>query len=159
MPGAGKSTVGVLLAKALGLAFIDSDIEIQLREREGLQELVDREGYLRVREIEEEVLSAISLDGVVLATGGSAVYSESAMRRLAVHGTVIYLRASLDTIEDRISAKPLRGIASDPSDSVETIYAERAPLYERYASYVVEVDSVTAGDVVQSILGFLDESA
>jgi shikimate kinase len=151
MPGSGKSTLGVLLAKAAGLAFVDSDIEIQLRENASLQELVDSVGYLRLREIEEDVLSAIPLDNVVLATGGSAVYSEAAMRRLADNCTVIYLKARLDTIVERISANPLRGIASNPNDAIADIYAERTPLYERYADSVVEVDKGSVEEIVQTI--------
>jgi shikimate kinase len=152
MPGSGKSTVGVLLAKAVGLAFVDSDIEIQLREHASLQELVESIGYLRLREIEEQVLSTISLDNLVLATGGSAVYSEPAMARLAENCSVIYLKANLDTITERISADPLRGIASDPEDSIADIYAERTPLYERYADFVVDVDSAMVDEVVKAVI-------
>jgi shikimate kinase len=139
MPGAGKSTVGVLLAKTLGLGFVDTDLEIQRRANATLQEIVDAEGYLSLRAREESVLLDADLDNRVVATGGSVVYSGPGMARLRAAGPVVYLDAGIDTLAARIAANPLRGIASDPGDSFEAIFAERTPLYRDVADIVVDV--------------------
>ena len=113
MPGAGKSTVGVILAKLTGLPFNDTDLAIQVREHATLQEIVDRHGYETFRKIEEEVLLATDLADTVVSTGGSVIYSEAIMARLHAAGPVVYLVVDLPTLEQRIAAAPLRGIASD----------------------------------------------
>jgi shikimate kinase len=152
MPGVGKSTVGVLLAKRLGLAFSDADISIQTREGRTLQEILDTDGYLRLREIEESVLLEMPLDNRVVATGGSVVYSPRIMQRLAAAGPVVYLRADLDTLRTRVAANPERGIASDAAHSFEDIYAERVPLYEHYASCTIDAASGSTDAVATLIV-------
>lgn len=152
MPGVGKSTVGVLLAKRLGLAFTDADISIQTREGRTLQEILDSDGYLRLREIEEAVLLEMALEDRVIATGGSVVYSPRIMERLAAAGPVVYLRADLPTLEGRVAANPARGIASDAGQSFEDIYAERVPLYERYAMYTIDAASGSTDAVATLIV-------
>ena len=113
MPGAGKSTVGVVLAKLAGLRFVDTDLDIQVRAGASLQQILERDGYQRLRALEEDVLLALDLQGAVVATGGSAVYSEAAMGRLKQAGPVVYLEVDLATLQRRVAAAPLRGIACD----------------------------------------------
>lgn len=157
MPGAGKSTVGVLLAKILGLGFVDTDLEIQRRAGATLQEIVDAEGYLALRAREEAVLLDADVDSRVVATGGSVVYSEPGMARLRGAGTVVYLRAGIDTLARRIAANPLRGIASDPGDSFQVIFTERTPLYERVADRVVDAGERSPEAIALDIACLLGE--
>ncbi|MBA6413997.1 shikimate kinase [Parahaliea sp. F7430] len=152
MPGAGKSTVGIILAKMTGLAFTDTDLAIQLREGETLQETLERQGHLRLRQIEEEVLLEIDLAHAVISTGGSVVYSPAIMQRLKQAGPVVYLQADLDTLSQRVAAAPMRGIASDSKQSFADIYRERTPLYERYADLTVDATAGSADSVASAIV-------
>ena len=156
MPGAGKSTVGVVLAKALGLGFVDSDLEIQRRAGATLQAILEAQGYLELRRQEEAVLLDLPLREVVLATGGSAVYSAASTARLSAAGPIVYLWADIDTLERRIGANPLRGIASDPDTSFAEIYAERTPLYEACATMTVDVTARSAEQIVSELIERLD---
>lgn len=140
MPGSGKSTIGVQLAKVLGLDFIDSDIVIQSQQGHPLQALLDEQGYLALRKIEEATLLGIHLSGHTLATGGSAIYSPVAMEYLKQQGTVIYLQVSLETVLKRIDNESSRGIARPNNQSLEAVYHERVPLYERYADLTISND-------------------
>ena len=157
MPGAGKSTVGVILAKQTGLRFVDTDLDIQVRENATLQEIVDSEGYLRLREIEHDVLMELDLDHALISTGGSVVYSEDAMARLAAAGPIVYLQADLATLEARVAAAPPRGIASDSDDGFAGVYAERTPLYERYSDITINATAGTADQVAATILAQLEQ--
>ena len=151
MPGAGKSTVGVVLAKLCGLAFVDTDLAIQSHAGATLQDILEREGYLHLREIEEGILLSVALENAVIATGGSVVYSEVAMRRLRSAGPVVYLSADLETLERRVAAAPLRGIASDAGSSFADIFAERTPLYQRHADITVDATAGSADTVAALI--------
>ena len=159
MPGAGKSTVGVLLAKLTGLRFTDTDLEIQVREAATLQQIVERDGYRRLRAIEQEILLAIPLDKAVISTGGSVVYSEPAMRRLQAAGPTVYLAADLSTLEQRVAAAPLRGIASNSGDSFAQVYAERTPLYQRYADLTVDAAAHSPDALAAQILALLTQAS
>lgn len=152
MPGAGKSTVGVILAKLTGLRFVDTDIDIQLRERATLQEIVEREGYQRLRAIEEEVLLSIPLEDAIVSTGGSAVYSERVMVRLRAAGPLVYLWVGLPILEQRIASTPRRGLASSPDQAFADVFAERTPLYHRHADLTVDAAAGTADEVAATIL-------
>ena len=152
MPGAGKSTVGVLLAKMMGLGFRDTDLDIQLHARATLQEILDREGHLSLRAIEEQILLEIPLQHSIISTGGSVVYSEVAMKRLAAAGPVIYLQSDFETLAKRVSATPDRGIASSAEHSFADIFAERIPLYQQYASITIDTADATAEEVALAIL-------
>lgn len=152
MPGAGKSTVGVLLAKMMGLGFCDTDLDIQLHKRATLQEILEREGHLSLRAIEEKVLLEIPLDHSIISTGGSVVYSRSAMQRLSGAGPVVYLQTDFVTLEKRVCATPDRGIASSAEQSFADIYAERIPLYEQYADITIDTTDATAEEVAKSVL-------
>jgi shikimate kinase len=155
MPGAGKSTVGVLLAKLTGLAFNDTDLEIQIRAGATLQEIVDSRGHVALRALEEEILLAVPLQGSVIATGGSVVYSDRIMQRLQQAGPVVYLEVSLPTLEARVAAAPPRGIASEPGHSYADIFAERTPLYRRYANLTVVGEGHNSQEVAMAILARL----
>jgi shikimate kinase len=155
MPGAGKSTVGVLLAKLAGLAFNDTDLEIQIRAGATLQEIVDSRGPVALRALEEEILLAVPLQGSVIATGGSVVYSDRIMQRLQQAGPVVYLEVSLPTLEARVAAAPPRGIASDADHSYADIFEERTPLYRRYADLTVTGEGRNSQDVAMAVLARL----
>ncbi|MGS2718483.1 shikimate kinase [Eionea flava] len=133
MPGSGKSTVGVQLAKTLGLDFIDTDILIQTQEGRQLQDIQDNDGHVVLRSIEEQVILGLHADNVLISTGGSAVYSDTAMQHLKKMGTVIFLDVSVKELEKRISGQGPRGIACSEGQTFNDIYDERLPLYQRYA--------------------------
>lgn len=139
MPGAGKSTVGVLLAKALGRAFFDTDLLIQRREGMLLQALVDQLGTEAFLDVEADAVCSVDEPGAVIATGGSVVCRARAMERLKSLGPVVYLRVPLQELETRLSNISSRGIAMAPGQTLADLYAFRAPLYERWADLVVEV--------------------
>ncbi|MBE9539967.1 MAG: shikimate kinase [Proteobacteria bacterium] len=157
MPGAGKSTVGVLLAKMTGRGFRDTDLDIQLHARATLQEILEREGHLSLRAIEEQILLEIPLEQSIISTGGSVVYSETAMRRLSAAGPVVYLKSDFETLEKRVSATPDRGIASSAEHSFADIFAERVPLYQQYADISIDTADATAEEVAMAVLQILRE--
>ena len=156
MPGVGKSTLGVLLAKALTLDFVDTDLLIQQRESRSLQHILEADGYLRLREIEAEVILAAEFNRQVIATGGSAVYSPTVMAKLSGLGPVVYLQADLTTLERRVAAAPDRGIASKPGHTFADIYAERTSLYERYATHTLNLNGLQPENAVAAILSWSD---
>jgi len=156
MPGSGKSTVGVLLAKRLGLAFVDTDLLIQEQERATLAEIIAAKGHETLRGIEEQVLLDMAIYPAIVSTGGSVVYSEAIMQRLAKASIVVYLRAQLSTVDYRISLAPDRGIASPGDHRLEDVYNERAPLYERYANITVDVDADDPEIIAGHIKSLLD---
>ncbi|MEJ2058767.1 MAG: shikimate kinase, partial [Desulfofustis sp.] len=138
MPGSGKSTVGVILAKALTRPYLDTDILIQLTEKRSLQEIVDSDGYMVLRDIEEQVLLGVNCENHVIATGGSAAYSHRAMEHLETNGVVIFLDASLETLKNRIHNYENRGLAKRADQSFSDLFRERLELYNRYADIVVD---------------------
>ncbi|MDO8861035.1 shikimate kinase [Haliea sp. E1-2-M8] len=152
MPGAGKSTVGVLLAKLSGLDFNDTDLEIQVQAGATLQEIIDSRGHIVLRALEEEILLAVPLTHTVIATGGSVVYSDRIMQRLKQAGPVVYLDVPLSTLEARVAAAPPRGIASDVGYSYADVFRERTPLYRRYADFTVATEGRDPQDVAMEIL-------
>lgn len=152
MPGAGKSSLGVLLAKATMKDFVDTDMIIQLRANQSLQSIVDNSGYLTLRELEEVVLLDLSVQQHVIATGGSAVYSEKGMAHLKTLGPIVYLRVSLEELKRRVKDLPTRGIAAIPGKTLDDLYAERCPLYEKYADITIDCDGKTAEQVVEEIV-------
>jgi shikimate kinase len=158
MPGAGKSTVGVILAKLLGRQFRDTDLDIQLREQATLQEILNQSGYLRLRQIEEDVLLQLALEDAIISTGGSAVYSGAVMERLRAAGPVVYLQADLATLAPRVAATPERGMANDSEQSFAEVYAERTPLYAKHATHTVDATAGSADHVALSIADLLRAS-
>jgi shikimate kinase len=155
MPGAGKSTVGVLLSKRLALDFVDTDLAIQVREGRTLQQILDAEGHLRLREIEAAVLLGIDPRGRVVATGGSAVYSDEAMRHLAAGSTIVYLDVALAELRRRITDYDTRGIARRPEQSFEELFAERTRLYQRYAELRIDCAALGQEQLIDRIVAAL----
>ncbi len=152
MPAAGKSTIGVVLAKLSGLRFVDTDLNIQVEAGATLQQILDTKGYRYLRSFEEEVLLGIKLEGAIIATGGSVVYSEAVMQKLTTAGPVIYLEADMATLQQRVAAAPLRGIACTADQGFVDIFAERTPLYKRYADLSVDATAGTPETVATAIL-------
>lgn len=137
----------MLLAKALGLGFTDTDLVIQVHERRTLEAILINDGYLALRQIEAHVLQRLDATDQVIATGGSAVYSDAAMRHLQTFGPIVYLEVALATLKSRIGALQGRGIAGAPGATFESLAAERIPLYERYADIIVDADDNADGVV------------
>ena len=151
MPGAGKSTIGILLAKDLSLNFLDTDVLIQVREGRSLQKIMEAGGHLYLRQIEEEVICGLEPQKHVIATGGSVVYSEPAMRHLHELSTVIFLRVSYLEILRRIHNFATRGIAKAPGQSFEELFAERQALYERHGDITIACDGRSQENIVEDI--------
>jgi shikimate kinase len=152
MPGSGKSTVGVILAKMLAKSFLDTDILIQNEEMCTLQEIVDSRGHMVLREVEERVLLGVVCKDTIIATGGSAAYSEPAMSHLQLDGTVVFLDAELTALERRVRNYHSRGLAKRPEQSFEDLFTERLQLYRRYADIVVESSLLTQEEVCERII-------
>ncbi|RBP25601.1 shikimate kinase [Marinobacter pelagius] len=152
MPGSGKSTVGVLVAKRLGLGFVDTDLLIQQEAGRTLQEIVDQDGYQALRKIEEQVLLNLTVENHVISTGGSAVYSDVAMRHLKTNGTVVFLDIPLDVVIERIGDYSLRGISRRPDQSLAELFDERFALYSRYADVTVKGAGLTHDEVCEAVL-------
>ena len=152
MPGAGKSTIGVLLAKRIAFEFIDSDLNIQLKTGETLQETMDREGYLKLRDIEEEVLCELNVDNAVISTGGSAVYGAKAMNHLKENGIIIFIKASLYELKSRVKNYENRGIARRPDQSFQDLFNERDLLYNKYSDIVVDTIKGEQDNMIEEIV-------
>ena len=148
MPGAGKSTLGVLLAKALRMDFVDTDIVIQQREGKLLQDIINERGDDSFLETEEVVLSELECSNSVIATGGSAVYSAKAMRALKTGGFAVYIHAGCGEIEKRLRNIETRGVIIKEGQSIKDIYDQRLPLYYKYADAVVDCSD---NDIEQSV--------
>lgn len=151
MPGAGKSSVGVVLAKRLGYAFVDSDLLIQSREGKLLHEIIEAEGVEGFWRIEEAVNASIEARRTVIATGGSAVYGARAMAHLKQIGTVVYLRLSLETIEERLGDLEERGVTLREGQDLRALYEERTPLYERYADLTIDCETLSIREIVTAV--------
>ncbi len=151
MPGAGKSTIGVVLAKVLGYDFIDSDLLIQKSEGKLLWEIMRDTGNEEFRRIEERVNSQIQAEHCVIATGGSVVYGPKAMEHLRTISTVVYLKVSCATLERRLGDLSKRGVVFEPGQTLLDLYKERIPLYEKYAHITVNVSHKTVQNSVAAI--------
>ena len=152
MPGAGKSTVGVLLAKAISYDFMDTDLVIQKYTGKKLYEIINEHGMEAFLSIENDVLKQILANQTVIATGGSAVFGEEAMEHLRDMATIVYIKLSCDEILRRVKNIKTRGIAMKKGKTLEDVYYERIPLYEKYADIVVECDNMTIEDSVFAIM-------
>src|ERR1700693_6287133 len=133
MPGSGKSTVGVILAKGLSLNFIDTDVLIQTAQGRSLQDIVDKDGPMQLRRIEEDIILGLDCSHHVIATGGSAVYSDTAMSHLRTNGIVVHLNVDLATLKSRVHDFATRGLAKRPDQSVDDLFRERSALYRKFA--------------------------
>ena len=159
MPGAGKSTIGVVLAKVLGYQFLDSDLLIQKQEKRRLSEIIEQEGYAGFKEIEDRVNASIDVDERVIATGGSVVYCENAMKHLKETGTVVYLKLSLDSLRKRLGNLKGRGVLLKDGQSLTDLYEERVPLYEKYADIVVDEEGKNLEESLDAVLEILKKKA
>lgn len=155
MPSVGKSTVGVVLAKLTGRKFIDTDLVLQER-GERLPVIIQRLGTEKFIELESQTLASLDVENSVIATGGSAVYGESGMKRLKDISVVVYLRAPVSELKKRLGDFSQRGVVSLGANSVDELYAERAPLYESYADVVID-ETGTLYDAVDEIMTALGE--
>lgn len=152
MPGSGKSTVGIILAKLLSFDFIDTDVLIQSSQRRALQDIVDQDGHLALRKIEEDSLLSLDLQNHVIATGGSAVYSAAAMAHLAAIGTVVFLDVELATLEARVDNLATRGLVRRPGQSLADLFAEREALYQQAADVTINCTGMTQEAVCSAII-------
>ena len=141
MPGCGKSTIGVLLAKICGYSFLDCDLLIQSKTGKKLFEIIDSEGAEGFLKIENDVLKNINCENTIIATGGSAVYCDEAMEHLKTIGKVVYIKVSPNEVKKRITNFSTRGIVMKKASDLYELYFERLPLYEKYADITVEPKS------------------
>jgi shikimate kinase len=155
MPGAGKSTVGIILAKVLSMDFVDTDLLIQIRHGQSLQEILDGSGYLRLRELEEREILQLNVRNAVIATGGSAVYSAKAMNHLRAGAKIVYLKLEAPELFKRITNFETRGIAKARDQSFEELCRERGLLYDRYAQIAIDCKNKNHEAVVEEILAKL----
>ena len=151
MPGAGKSTVGVILAKYTSRDFVDTDLLIQISQQQSLQEIVDKRGYIALRGIEEQILLSIRLHNCVIATGGSAAYSLAAMAHLKTNGIVIFLNVDFATLEKRVTDFDTRGIARSSDQSLADLFGERYVLYKKYADLTIDCAKLTPEQICEKI--------
>lgn len=155
MPAVGKSTIGVLIAKALGFSFIDTDLIIQQDTGRLLQDIIDKDGLDAFCAAEEHAICSVTAErNSVIATGGSAVYSRKAMAHLKEHGVVYYLSISTGELKKRLSNIKTRGIAMRPGETIEDVFTQRAELYAEYADFTVECEGKSVEETVEEIFGY-----
>ena len=151
MPGAGKSTVGVVLAKQAAMDFVDTDVLIQKARGRSLQEIVDADGHMALRRIEERIILGLRVTGCVIATGGSAVYSEAAMTHLGGHGVVVFLDVEIESLQSRVTDYDSRGLAKRADQTFEDLFREREPLYRKYAEVVISCGCMTQDEAAAEV--------
>ncbi|MCR5145464.1 MAG: shikimate kinase [Lachnospiraceae bacterium] len=152
MPGVGKSTSGVILAKVLNYDFLDSDLVIQKKIGKRLKDIIAECGVDEFKKIEDKINSEIDVTESVIATGGSAVYGENAMKHFSEIGTIIYLKISYENLDKRLGDLDERGVVHKKGQTLRDIYDERCKLYEKYADATVELDGLTVAETVDEML-------
>ena len=158
MPACGKSTLGVVLAKTLGMSFVDTDLLIQEHTGRLLQDIIDHDGMEEFLRIEEYILTHVQAENSVIATGGSAVYSDRGMKYLRTIGEIVYIHLPLKEIEKRLNNIKTRGIAMAPGENLEDLYNRRIPLYEKYADIVLDAEGMNLEESLGVfVTKFLDE--
>lgn len=157
MPGVGKSTIGVVLAKILGYQFIDADLVIQEKTGRLLKDIIAEEGIEEFIKIENEVNASIDTKKAVIATGGSVVYGKEAMKHLSEIGTVVYLQLELSALSRRLGSLKKRGVVLKKGQTLKDLYEERIPLYEKYADIIVNEHHCTIQKTVGKIIKKLEE--
>ena len=153
MPGAGKSTVGVVLAKVVGHKFVDSDLVIQETYGKLLHELITEHGLEGFLEIENQVNAGLNTEKSIIATGGSVIYGKEAMEHLKEIGLVVYLKLSLESIADRLGDLKQRGVALKEGWGLKELYEERVPLYEKYADLIMDCEDKSIRQITEEIAG------
>ena len=151
MPGAGKSTVGVILAKRIGFHFIDTDLIIQAQEKQRLQQIIDACGLENFRKIEEQMLLNLHPEQSVIATGGSVIYSKTGLEKLGQAGCLIYLQVPLQALQKRIADMGQRGLVRDKGQTFKQLYQERTPLYKKFADLTISCEDINAEQVAAKI--------
>ena len=157
MPGVGKSSAGVVLAKALGYHFVDADLVIQSEEGKLLSEIIEEVGNEGFLQKEDRINSSINVQKSVIATGGSAIYGENAMKHFKETSIIVYLKASFETINARLSNLKGRGVAIKANQTLKDLYDERCVLYEKYADLTVSLDGLTIEDTIRKIVPIINE--
>lgn len=158
MPGVGKSTIGVILAKILGYRFIDADLLIQDQEQRLLSQIIKEEGIDGFLAIENQVNSSIQAEKTIIATGGSVIYGKEAMEHLRKIGTVVYLKLSYHSISKRLGNIKERGVVLKRGQTLFDLYSERTPLYEKYAHIVVDEEGLNIEMTVEELVKRLKEN-
>lgn len=156
MPGSGKSTIGVLLAKRLGRYFLDTDVLIQVAHEKTLHELIAEQGMEAFCRIEQDYVTCIDIKNAVIATGGSVVYYESSMRSLKNNGVLVYLQLPLEKLNERLGDLDARGVVIDPGQTLEGLYEKRTPLYKYWADVTVNLSGLGHEASVEAILEKFD---
>lgn len=156
MPGSGKSTIGVLLAKMIGYDFIDTDILIQQQENKKLYKIIEEDGLEYFKKVENKINSKLDLDKTVIATGGSVIYGKEAMEHLKKIGTIVYLKASKEELKTRLSNFSTRGVAIEKGKTFDDLYAERIPLYESFANLTISSENIDLVTNAENIARELD---
>ncbi len=151
MPGAGKSTIGVVLAKRLGYRFVDSDLVIQERTGRLLHQIIEEKGIDGFIQVENEVNESLDMEKTVIATGGSAVYGKEAMVHFKSIGTIIYLKLSCESIAHRLGDLSERGVTVRKGQTLEDLYEERIPFYQRYADIIIDCEDKMIKDIAAEI--------
>lgn len=151
MPGAGKSTIGVVLAKVMRYQFLDSDLVIQEQEGCLLQEIINKQGLEKFIDIENRVNASLDVKNTVIATGGSVVYGKEAMEHLRSIGTIVYIKLSYSTICSRLGNLAQRGVALKENQDLKGLYEERCPLYETYADVTIDAEGLSIVELMQKI--------
>lgn len=152
MPGVGKSTIGVVLAKIIGYHFVDSDLIIQERENRLLHEIISAEGREGFLKIENDINASIEAERSIIATGGSAVYGREAMEHFKRIGEVVYLHADYETIEKRLGNLEKRGVVLEKGQTLRHLYEERTALYEKYADVTVDEKGLGTEETIGEVL-------
>lgn len=152
MPASGKSTIGVILAKTLGVGFYDTDLLIQQREQRLLQQIIDTDGIEHFLDAERDAIVSLDCENAVIATGGSAVFRDEAMQKLKRDGTVIFLDVSLETVKHRLSNIKTRGVAASKDKRIDDIFYERLPFYQKYADIILPLEGRSSEEAVGDII-------
>lgn len=152
MPGSGKSTIGVILAKALRYQFLDTDLLIQKEEKRSLSEIIAQEGTEKFKEIENRVNASVHVTDTVIAPGGSVIYCDEAMEHLRSIGKVVYLKLSLESVSARLGNLKDRGVLLKEGQTLKDLYEERVPLYEKYADIIVDEDGKNLEESLKAVL-------
>ncbi|HEX3022704.1 MAG TPA: shikimate kinase [Lachnospiraceae bacterium] len=155
MPGAGKSTIGVILAKVLGYQFVDSDLVIQKQENRLLHEIIAADGLEKFIEIENQVNSELDAENSVIATGGSVIYGKEAMEHLRSIGKIVYIKLSYKAISKRLGNIKQRGVVLKKGQNLQGLYEERCPLYEKYADLIVDAEGLDVEVLMETIKNLL----
>lgn len=152
MPGSGKSTIGVVLAKVLGYDFIDSDLLIQKQERMLLSEIMEAKGIAEFIEIENQIHRELAVTDSVIATGGSVIYGAAAMENLSKIGKIVYLKLSYQSLKKRLGNLKCRGVVLKEGQTLQHLYEERIPLYEKYADITIDEEGINVENTLEMIV-------